>query len=111
MGARRHGLGDFGQMQRHGGGGASGQDERGALALGGADGAEDVGRAGALVARRRGTRAAAGPSAGDLVLLSDPRLVLEPEFYGLARSLARRDLRQVRGEVFLNAEAASSSLA
>src|SRR6202167_5723553 len=109
--ARRHGLGDFGQMQRHGGGGASGQNERGALALGRADGAEDVGRAGALIARCRRPRAATGPSAGDLVLLSDPGFVLKPDLYGLAGSLARRDLRQVLGEVFLKAVAASSSLA
>jgi|SRR5665213_723004 len=98
-------------MQSHGRGRASRQNQSGALGLGRADGAEDVGRAGALIARCCGPRAAARPSAGDLVLLSDPRFVLEPDLYRLAGSLARRDLRQVLGEVFLNAAAASSSLA
>ena len=111
VGAGRHGLGDLGQMQGHGGGGASRQHKGGALGLGRANGAEDVGRAGALIARCYGPRAAAGPSAGDLVLLADPGFILEPDLYRLAASLARRDLRQVLGEVFLNAAAATSSLA
>lgn len=50
MSARGHGLGYLGQMQGHGGGGAAGQHKAGALGLGRADGAEDVGRTGALIA-------------------------------------------------------------
>ena len=111
MGAGRYGLGDFGQMQGHGGGGASGQHEGGALGLGRADGAEDIRRAGALVARRYGPRATPGPAASDLVLLADPGFVLEPDFYWLPGGFARRDLRQSLGELFLNAEAARSSFA
>ncbi len=43
VGARGHGLGDFGQVQLHRLGGAAGQDQAGALAILRADGAEDVG--------------------------------------------------------------------
>ena len=59
-------------------------DDAGALALGRADRAEDVGPGGALVVRRPGPGAAARPPAGDQVLLPDPRLVLEPDLYALA---------------------------
>jgi hypothetical protein len=58
---------------------APGQDEAGGLSCAGADGAEDVGGAGALVARRRGPAAALGPAPGDLVLLADTCLVGEPD--------------------------------
>ena len=86
-----------------------GQDEGGALALGRADGAEDVGRGGALIAGRGGARAAAGPSAGDLVLLSDPGFILEPDLYGLpleasrARSApgSRRSFFKIRDHAFV----------
>jgi hypothetical protein len=98
-------------VQGHGGGGAAGQDEGSTLGLGWADGAEDIGRAGSLVARSYGPRAAARPAAGDLVLLPDPSLILEPDFYRLAGGITRRDLRQILGEVFLNAASAASSLA
>ena len=49
MRTRRHGGGDLGDVQRHAFGVAAGQDKRCALALGGADGAVDVRRGGALV--------------------------------------------------------------
>lgn len=42
----------------------------------GADSAEDVSPSGALIVGRTRTCAALGPSARDLVLLSDPRFVL-----------------------------------
>ena len=51
MGAWRHGGGDFGQVQVHRRDITDGKDEPRALALLGADGAEDVGRGGALIAR------------------------------------------------------------
>ena len=72
---------------------AAGHDEAGALALGRADRAEDVGPLGALVVRRARPRAAPGPAAGDLVLLPDPRLVLQPELYGRAGGKTRSDRR------------------
>jgi hypothetical protein len=78
--AGRDGLRDLGQVQVHRLDVAGRQDEGCAFALLRADRAEDVGRGGALVARRARARAALGPAAGDLVLLADPRLVLEPDF-------------------------------
>src|SRR5512134_2469464 len=60
---------------------AAGQDEGGADAAIGTDGAEDVSRLGALIVRRRGAGSLLGPAAGDLVLLSDPRFILPPQFY------------------------------
>src|SRR5216684_359395 len=111
VGARCDGARDFGQMQRHRGGVAARQDEAGGSPLGRANGAEDVGRAGALIVRRRGPGAAPRPSPGDLVLLADPSLVLKPDFYRLARRVALGDLIEALGEVFLNAARASASWA
>src|SRR6266536_3646051 len=90
-------------MQRHRGGVAARQDKAGAGSSGRADGAEDVGRAGPLIARCRGPRPAPRPAPGDLVLLTDPGLVLEPDLYRLARRVALGDLVEARSEVFLNA--------
>jgi hypothetical protein len=50
VGARRDGLCDLGEMQVHRLGAASGQNQGGTFALLWADGAEDVGRGGALIA-------------------------------------------------------------
>ena len=111
VGARCNGARDFGQVQRHRGGIAARQDEAGPGSLGRADGAEDVGRAGPLIVRRRGPCPAPRPSPGDLVLLSDPGLVLKPDFYRLAGRVALGDLAQARGEVFLNAARAAASWA
>jgi len=60
---------------------ATGQDETRADASGRTDGAEDVGRAGALIPGRRGTGSAFRPTPRDFVLLADPGFVLEPNFY------------------------------
>jgi hypothetical protein len=79
--ARRHFDGDFSQMQVHCLDVASGKDEGRALALFGADGAEDVCRCSALIVRRRGPCAALCPAARDFVLLADARFVGEPDLY------------------------------
>jgi hypothetical protein len=81
MRSGRHRGGDLGQVQTHRLGVAARQDQSRALALLGADGAEDVGRGGALIVRCHRPRAALGPAPGDLVLLSDAGLVLEPYLY------------------------------
>lgn len=108
----RHGLGDFGEVQIHRLGVAKGKDEPGTLALSRTDRAEDVGRGGALVMRRRGACATLGPTPRDLVLLSDPRFVLEPDFYRRVARERRSDLRQRGSEApFLNASIATSSWA
>ncbi len=72
-------------MQVHRLGIAGRKDQGRALAIFGTDGAEDVGRGGALVTRRARTGAALRPAASYLVLLADPRLVGEPDFYLVAR--------------------------
>jgi hypothetical protein len=59
----------------------------------------------------RGPRPAPCPAPGDLVLLTDPGLVLEPDLYRLARRVALGDLVEALGEVFLNAAMASASWA
>ena len=106
VGAGCDGLRDLGEVGVHGGGVAEGQDQPGADATVRTDRAEDIGRPGPLVMRRRRARAALGPTTGDLVLLTDPGLVLEPEFYRTAlRSL--RDLCQDGREVFLNSSMSS----
>ena len=102
---------DFLEVQGHGVGVAARQDEARCLALGRAYGAEDVKRLRALVVWRRRSCAAPRPPAGDLVLLAHPCFVLEPDLYVLSAGLARRDLCHDRGKFFLNAVAASSSLA
>ena len=105
-------LGDLIQMQLHRLDVALGQDQADRLAFLRADRAEDVGRGGAQVARRRGAGSAPGPAAGDLVLLSNPRLVGEPDLYG-ARSdaLVARDFLQARGETFLKSSIALAACA
>jgi hypothetical protein len=98
-------------MQRHRCGVAARQDEAGGGSSCRADGAEDIGRGGAFVVRCRGSRSASRPPPGDLVLLTDPGLVLEPDLYRLARRVALGDLVEARGDVFLNAAMASASWA
>ena len=110
MCAGRNGLGDLHEMQVHRLGVAGGQDQGRTLALFRADGAEDVGGSGALVAGRTRTRAPLGPPAGDLVLLADTRLVSEPDFYRLVvERFFSRDCLQTRGEAFLKFSIAPSA--
>ena len=99
--SRRDLLGDFIEMQLHRLGVALGQDQADRLAFFRADRAEDVGRGGALVARRRGPRSTLGPAAGDLVLLSDAGFVGEPDFYIVwLDALFVRDFLQASRETF-----------
>src|SRR5215213_253038 len=100
MRARRHRLADLGQMPRHGRRVAIRQDKARALALLWADGAEDVGPSGALVARGCGPAAASRPAPSDLVLLPDPGLIMPPHFYLGARRERGSDRRHSGGEVF-----------
>lgn len=72
---------DLGEVQVHGVGVAERQDQAGRFALLRADRTEDVGGFGALIVRRRRARSPFRPSPRDLVLLSDPGLVLEPNLY------------------------------
>src|SRR5829696_8335872 len=109
---RCHRHRDLGQMQVHRRDVAAGQDKGRALAVLGADGAEDIGRGGALIVRRRGSRAAPGPAPGDLVLLADPGLVGKPHLYrGRIDLLVARELVHNRGEALLKSSMAPSAWA
>jgi hypothetical protein len=89
---------------------ASGHDEGCTLSVLGADRAEDISRGGSLVRRRAWTRAALGPTAGDLVLLADAGLVGEPDLYGGGLdALLAPDLVQARGKAFLKFSIAPSA--
>jgi hypothetical protein len=105
-------LGDFLQMEVHGERVALGHDQPGALALLGADRAENVRRGGALIVGRAGARSFLGPTARDLVFLADPSLVLEPDFYSFGDdAFFARDFLQARGETFLKSSIAPSAWA
>ena len=105
-------LGDLREVQVHRLGVASRQDQGRALALLWTDRTEDVGGGGALVTGRAWARAALRPPAGDLVLLADTSLVLEPDFYLVAVDrLLARDCIQARGEVFLKSSVTPSACA
>ena len=111
MATRLDRLGDLRQMQRHRGGVAARQHQARRSAARRADRAEEIGRAGALIVRRRGPAAASRPAPCDLVLLADAGFILEPDFYRLAGGLLLGDLCQALGEVFLKAATASPSWA
>jgi hypothetical protein len=103
----RNVLGDFIEMQLHRLGVAIRQNQADRLAFFRADRAEDVGRGGALVARRRGTRPTLCPTSGDLVLLSDTGFVGEPDFYSAGIDvLFARDFLQAGRETFLKSSIA-----
>ena len=105
-------LGDFREVQVHRVGIAEGQDQSRALALFRADGTEDIGRRGSLIPRRVRASAALGPPAGDLVLLADTSLVLEPNFYlADVDCFFARDFIQARWELFLKSSMAPSACA
>ena len=103
---------DFGKMQVHRLSVAGGQNERCALTIAWADGAKHIGRGGALIGRRRGPGAAPRPTACDLVLLANARLVGKPNFYvaGIDAFLLRDSL-QTGGETFLKSSIAPSACA
>jgi len=82
MSTRRDGPGYLDKVQIHGLGIAGGQDEGRTLPLLWTDRAEDIGGSGPLIAGCMRTGAAPSPPTRDLVLLADPRLVLEPNLYG-----------------------------
>src|ERR1041384_7255144 len=95
---------NLGEVQGHRLGVAMGQDQRCTFAVVRAYSSEDVGRGGALIGRSAGSRPASGPAPRELVLLADPGLVGEPEFYVVdVDALLARDLCQAGWEGFLKA--------
>jgi hypothetical protein len=112
VGTRLNGFGDLHKVQVHRLGVAGGQNQGRTFALFRADGPEDVGGGGALIAGRTGTRAALGPAAGDLVLLADTSLVREPDFYLVAiERLLAGDGIQAGGKAFLKSSITPSACA
>lgn len=109
MRAGLDGVRDLRQMQRHRGGIAARQHKTGCRTARRTNRAKDIGRTGALIVGCGGPRSSLGPSPRDLVLLTDPSLILEPDFYRFASRLSLSDRRQVGSEVFLNAATASPS--
>ena len=96
-------------MKLHGFGVAGRQHEGGAGSAFRAYGAEQVGGLGPLIVIGPRTRVRSGPTVGELVLLADAHLILEPDLYRCARGELRTDFRQAGGEVFLNASMTSAS--
>ncbi len=94
-------------MPLHGLGIAARQDEGGADAALGTDGAEDIGRLGALIVRRPWPGSTQCPAPGDLVFLADPRFVLPPKLYLGAGREPGADRRQLGGEFFLKSSIAN----
>jgi hypothetical protein len=80
-------AGDLGEMQVHGLGVDLRQHQRGGLLGCGTGGGEQVGCLVALVARLPRPATAACPLSGQLALLTDPGLVLEPDLEPLSRRL------------------------
>ena len=112
VGAGRDDLGDRREVQVHRLAIAGRQDQSGTLAIFGTDGAEDVGGGGALITGSAWACATLCPPAGDLVLLANTSLVLEPDFYLVAADgFLARDCLQARGEVFLKVSIAPSACA
>ena len=109
VGAGGYSCGDLIEMKLHGFGVAERQNEGSAGSMFGAYRTEQIGRLGALIMRGSGTRALPGPAIGELVLLADPHLVLEPDLYRCARRELGADFRHAVGKVFLNASMASGS--
>lgn len=103
---------DGGEVQVHRRGVAPRQDQPDRLAFLWADGAEDVGRGGALVDRSGRSAASPCPGAGDLGLLADPGFVAKPNLYVAGcDALVLRDRVQTGGETFLKASIAPAACA
>ena len=107
--ARSDGERYFCQMERHGFGIAERQHQPRALAVLRADRAEDIDRFSSLIFGCRWPRPATGPAPRDLVLLANPRFVLEPNLYRRALRESCSDLCKLGGKApFLKASIASS---
>ena len=111
---RDHGVGagadvgaDLGEMQAHRLAVDLGQDQADAEIARRTDGAEEIGRCMALIARHGGAGPLAGPEIGQAALLADAGLILPPEFDRLAARMLRDCASDQIGEVFLCASCAA----
>jgi hypothetical protein len=113
---QQHGMGTLGDVQgylvdvqlHHVGVGVRQREGR-ADASGWADSAKEIGVLIALVGRLGGSCAAPRPLPDEAVLLTDPRLILEPDLDRLAPGYAREVGRERAREVFLKAAMVSPS--
>lgn len=76
-----------------------------------ADRTEDISGPGPLIMGSRWPCPSLGPPPGDLVLLADAGLILEPNFYSLACGGPGGDFPHCGGKVFLNSSIALGSCA
>jgi len=95
-------------MALHCSGVAARQHKAGADTTRRADGAENVGRFGALVLGRPGPGSASGPTPRELGLLADPGFIGPPNLYVGVDREAGADLFQLGGEAFLKSSIAHS---
>ena len=93
-------------MPLHGLSIATRQNEAGADTSRGADGAEYIGRLCALILRRPGPGSPPCPAPGEVGLLTNAGLVLEPNLYGCIGGQGLADLCHTGGEVFLKSSSA-----
>ena len=85
------------------------QDQIRRLSLQWANRAEDEGRCGSLVLRRRGAGAALRPPSDDLVLVTNTRLIGKPDFYGAGiDALLLRNIAQAGGRTYFKSSMAST---
>jgi hypothetical protein len=110
VGAWPNALADLVEMQVHGLGIDGGQNEGGADAAVGTDGAEQIDRAVPLIARCRRPGTSPRPEAGQRALLADPRFVLPPDLERLTDRRGGEPLGYELREVFLYASWAAASL-
>ena len=100
VGAGGYPCADLIEMKLHGFGVAERQNEGRAGSMFGAYRAEQIGRLGALIMRGSGPRALPGPAISELVLLTDPHLVLEPDLYRCTWRELGTDFRHAVGKVY-----------
>ena len=97
---------DFVEMPLHGLGVAAWQNEGGTDTARGTDGAEYIGRLGALILRRTGPSSPPCPAPGEIGLLTNAGFILEPNLYWRIGRQGLADLRHTGGEVFLKSSSA-----
>ncbi len=102
-------AGDFAQMLGHGMGVAPRHDQCGGLTKLWTNCTEDVGRPCTLIMRRCRPCSTFGPAARDLVLLADPSLILEPDFYSFSSGCSGGNVCHCGGEAFLKSTIAWGS--
>jgi hypothetical protein len=100
VGAWRHLRADFLEMLVHCLGVRGGHDNGGAHAAGRANRAKQISRIMAVIAHHRRARADRRPDVGERTLLTDPGLILEPDFDRCTGGGGQKRVLHRAGEVF-----------